>query len=239
MGMVKFNPQVVLFKPENPLNIGSIARGMCNMGFSNLTMVDPVAANLTQAEVTALRAKALLKKASILNSLDEAFNETDFVVGFSTKEGKNTPPVIDLPDLSEALLAQSSSHPSFLFGPESIGLTYRELPYCSLLVRIPSSEEFDSLNLAQAVLLALYEVRRYMIQSDPPHVRRFNAPLISYDVLSKIITECAELSNFHTRGTPKRVTELLTNIFRRTTLSPREAKIMLGFFSRISKALKK
>jgi len=232
-------PQIILFHPENPLNIGGVARAMVNLSFDSLSLVNPPTERMEEARITARKASSLLDRATICSDLDSALSRADFVVGFSTTQGKNTPPVIDLPFLSEALAEAGAGSPALLFGPESVGLTYRELAYCSLVVRIPSSDQFDSLNLAQAVMLAMYEWRRHCIVSQDLSSVRIKAPMASYSTLSNLITECAERSEFRHKGTSKRVMTQLINLYRRIPLSPREMKIMLGFLSRISKTLRR
>jgi len=212
---------------------------MANLGFDSLSLVNPPTGRMEEARITARKAISLLDSAAVCSDLDSSLSRADFVVGFSTTQGKNTPPVIDLPFFSEALAAAGANSPALLFGPESIGLTYKELAYCSLVVRIPSSDQFDSLNLAQAVMLAMYEWRRHCIISQDLSSARITAPMASYGTLSDLITECAELSEFRHKGTSKRVMTQLINLYRRIPLSPREMKIMLGFLSRISKTLKR
>lgn len=232
------SPQIILFHPENPLNIGAVARAMVNLGFDSLSLIDPPAERMEEARVTARKASSLLDRAGVYSDLDSALSQADFVAGFSTTQGKNTPPVIDLPFLSQTLSEAGAISPAFLFGPESSGLTYKELGYCSVVVRIPSSEEFDSLNLAQAAMLAMYEWRRYCIVSQDLSSARIKAPMVSYSTLFKLIAECAELSEFRHRGTSARVMTQLVNLYRRIPLSPREMRIMLGFLSRIVKKLR-
>ena len=48
---------------------------------------------------------------------------------------------------------------ALVFGPEASGLTNQELRLCHETVTIPTAPEHPSLNLAQAVLLAAYELR--------------------------------------------------------------------------------
>lgn len=231
--------KIVLFRPEDPLNLGSITRAMANLGFKNLVIVEGAHLDTTKSKITARRSAPLLESAEYFDGLGAALDGSDFVIGFSTKDSKNTPPVIDLPFIQQTLATHNPSSIALLFGPESIGLTYNELKYCSVVARIPSSTEYDSLNLAQSVMLALYEIRRDMIVADPPQVRSFITPQVSYDVLQRTVKECADLCEFTRKGTSDRVTGLLINFFRRIPLSPRETKIILGFFGKIKRSIRK
>jgi TrmH family RNA methyltransferase len=48
---------------------------------------------------------------------------------------------------------------ALLFGPEDRGLANHELDQCNLLVRIPAGHAYPVMNLAAAVMVAVYELR--------------------------------------------------------------------------------
>ena len=47
---------------------------------------------------------------------------------------------------------------ALLFGPEDHGLSNKDLEHCQLLVTIPTHPEYQSLNVAQAAVICLYEL---------------------------------------------------------------------------------
>src|SRR5262249_60923332 len=47
-----------------------------------------------------------------------------------------------------------------VFGPEPTGLTNEEVARCHYLIHIPTDPTYGSLNLAQAVAICLYELRK-------------------------------------------------------------------------------
>ena len=58
---------------------------------------------------------------------------------------------------------------AWLFGPEDHGLRDDELDRCTHLVHVPTSHALPSLNVAQAVLLTAYEIRRAVAcATEPP-----------------------------------------------------------------------
>ena len=59
-----------------------------------------------------------------------------------------------------AALMLSGEKAALVFGPEDKGLSNEDLQLCQRLVRIPTDKRSSSLNLAQAVLLMLYECFR-------------------------------------------------------------------------------
>lgn len=233
--------RVILLQPKESLNIGSVARAMMNMGFSELVIVSPLDLDPQRASTTARKAKSILDSAQLFSNLDEALAPCTHVAGFSTKDSKNTPPVQILgkwietvPELSN----YSNSKIGLLFGPEDTGLRYEHLPVCNTVVRIPSCDQYDSLNLAQAALLVFYSIMNLEInlkvgQQQPASTAE------QYHALDMLIQKIAEDSEFINSGTPENTIGLLKNLFRRPDLSNREMQILLGFFSRISKTIPK
>ena len=55
---------------------------------------------------------------------------------------------------------------AFLFGPETSGLENADLSLTDYIVQIPTSPNFSSLNLAQAVNVVSYEIFRARQQTD-------------------------------------------------------------------------
>lgn len=234
--------RIILLEPKESLNIGSVARAMMNFGFTELAIVRPTHFDRERAATTARRAVSLVDGALRYESLSESVAACTEVIGFSTKDSKNTPPVQILSDWADSILARpgapSNTKIGLLFGPEDTGLRYEHLPTCNSLVRIPSFDEYDSLNLAQAVMLVLYELCRKnrdfsVSESEPRAVGE------QFDALDRLIHEVASQAKFINEGTPEHTVGLLKNLFRRPNLTEREAQILLGFFSRISKTIPK
>lgn len=156
---------VVLVRPIYPRNIGSASRAIVNMGFSNLILIAPQCELDFEARLGAATGQEPLKNAQIYESW-EAFNQhhTKGVrIAFSTKDGQSR---IVLPLMDQ--LHHFKEHPHlildnqfyFVFGPEDWGLSNHDVSYCHMSVAIPTYGSNPSLNLAQAVLLALYSFRQ-------------------------------------------------------------------------------
>ena len=97
---------------------------MMNMGFSELVLVSPKNFDSERAATTARRARSLFEPALIVQTLAEAIQPCSFVAGFSTKDSKNTPPVLVLDKWAEsipALAKSANSKIGLLFGPEDTG----------------------------------------------------------------------------------------------------------------------
>lgn len=172
------NGRVILFKPQIAANIGSVARVMRNMGLNDLVLVAPEAnPNEQQARQLATHGEDILQRARIVSTLDEALADCVLVAGTSARKGG---PVrrqnVALPEEVLPLFVESmtSSPIALLFGPERTGLTDAEVTRCHHLIHLPTAADAPALNLAQAVAICLYELRRAWLRrtetssSEPP-----------------------------------------------------------------------
>ena len=170
------NIRIVLVEPAGPLNVGSVARVMKNMGLHQLILVNPQCDHLgEEARLMAVRAADILENARVVESLPEALVGCTRAIAttgddrpFATKREE---PADALPWLLEAPSA-------LIFGREDCGLTNTELNYAQRLIRIPSSDAYTSLNLAQAVAVCCYELYREEGRRQlPPSPLQVNPPL--------------------------------------------------------------
>lgn len=145
---------VVLVAPKEPGNIGSAARAMLNMGVSDLRIVAPRCEILAEEAIRfSVHARSVLEKAQIFDTLAEAIFDRDFVVGTSAREHRDIIPAVFPSQITPRLEGKKVA---VVFGREESGLLTNELAQCQVRVRIPTAE-YASLNLAQAVLIVLYE----------------------------------------------------------------------------------
>ncbi len=152
--------RVVLVEPSHPGNIGSVARAMGNMGFTDLRLVRPVDHLVEEARVRSSGNEAILANAQVTDSLAEAIAECSFIVGTSARLRTVAWPSLMPKEamIKSAQALEMSESVAILFGPERTGLSNRHIDQCDLLVRIPVDEQAPSINLAGAVLIVLYEL---------------------------------------------------------------------------------
>ena len=87
------NIQVVLVHTTNAGNIGGAARAMKNMGLHRLTLVAPKSFPTPEAEWRAASAADVLAGARVVETLQEAIADCQFVVGTSARERRIPWPV--------------------------------------------------------------------------------------------------------------------------------------------------
>lgn len=161
--------RVVLVEPSHPGNIGSVARAMGNMGFSDLCMVRPVNHLVEEARVRSSGNEGILANAKVTESLADAIGDCSFIVGTSARLRTVGWPSLLPREAMQRVVDESSNsrQVAILFGPERTGLSNRHIDQCDLLIRIPVNEDSPSINLAGAVLILLYELHLTIHLGDP------------------------------------------------------------------------
>jgi tRNA/rRNA methyltransferase len=176
------NCRVVLVRPQFAGNLGATARVMKNFGVTRLILVAPEAdRNDPEARKLSTHGEEILREARIVGTLDEALADCVLAAatsarlgGLFRKQAVGHPDTI-LPRLVEAAQAAPVA---LVFGPERSGLTNDEITRCQYLIHIPASDDYPALNLAQAVAVCLYELRRtWLARHAPPTEREPAAPL--------------------------------------------------------------
>ena len=154
--MNKENIAIILVSPENPDNIGAVARAVKNMGFSDLRLVAPPKWR-TRSRKMAVSADDILEKAREFVSLQEAIRDREFVVGTTRRGGGHRGAFLPF-DRAISKTRASSTHQKIgiVFGCESKGLANEDSALCDHLVTIPTGQSYPSLNLAQAVMVMLF-----------------------------------------------------------------------------------
>ena len=154
------NIRIVLVGSLYGGNVGSVCRAMANMGLRDLVLVAPARnLNLTEARMMAVAADAILESRREVATLEEAVGDCGLVMGTTVRPGLYRQHVKTPREWAPSILASAAaSRVALVFGREDRGLTNEELAICTNLIQIPSSPEYPSLNLAQAVLVCCYEL---------------------------------------------------------------------------------
>ncbi len=154
---------VVLVRPRFPENVGMVARAMANMGVAELVLVAPERPVLEKgAPLATPQGLPILESAVELPSLAEALAPFHLAFGTTARTGGRRKYLLgpEKAALEARVCVRSGGQVAFVFGPEDRGLSNEEVDLCPRLVTIPTPAEHSSLNLAQAVLLLLYECAR-------------------------------------------------------------------------------
>lgn len=152
--------EVVLVRTRFPENIGMAARACANMGCPRLCLVAPERWDIEKARPLATpKGLPVLEGIRVAANFAEAVAESRLVLGTTARLGGWRKSVLTA-DQAGSLTAgavRAGERVSLVFGSEDRGLSNEESLLCQRLVTIPTAGEASSLNLAQAVLIVLYE----------------------------------------------------------------------------------
>ena len=152
------NVRVVLHEPQDPVNIAATVRAMKNMGCRDLYLVRSVEYDPWRLEGIAHDTADIIERIRNCDTIDEALDGVVRVAGFTARRRAAKRDVTTPRAASGELTEFAAEGPvALLFGREDKGLPNEILDRAHLVVTIPTTEH-ASLNLAQAVLIALYEL---------------------------------------------------------------------------------
>jgi TrmH family RNA methyltransferase len=181
---------VVLYEPQNPINIAGTIRAMKNMGVSTLRLVRPVAYDPVRLEGIAHDTWDVIRAIEHFPDFDAAVADCVRLVGFTARRRKAKWAILDPKAAAEEMLGYApSGRVALVFGREDSGLPNDVLDRVHAAVNIPTTNH-ASLNLAQAVLIALYEL--HLAAGDATRVLRGprkEAPPPTTDLFERYFTE--------------------------------------------------
>ncbi len=239
------NVQIVLVHTTHSGNIGGVARAMKNMGLSRLTLVKPLEYPAPEAEWRAASAKDVLESARIVETVEEAVADSQFIVGTSARERRIPWPVQDARHCGERIVGRASEgeQVSILFGREDRGLLNEELELCNLHCHIPTHEDYPSLNLAMAVQIVAYEIRMRSLEGTLPVAEddEWDAPFASSADMQRFYqhleTTLADIGFLDPKA-PRQLMRRLKRLYNRVRLDEMELNILRGVLSETQKQVK-
>ncbi|MGH7171423.1 MAG: RNA methyltransferase [Gemmataceae bacterium] len=162
------NCRIVLVRPRIAANVGAAARVMRNMGLSDLVLVAPQA-DPSDAEARRLstHGEDVLRRCRSVAEFGEAVADCVLVAATSARVGGLTRrQFVGSPDETAPFLveAMTAGPVALVFGPESSGLSNAEVSRCHYLIHVPTDPQYPVLNLAQAVAICTYELRRHWLR---------------------------------------------------------------------------
>lgn len=149
---------VVFHRPQDPVNLAATVRVMKNMGLSDLRLVEPMPYDPWRIEGVAHGTRDLVERIRHFDALPDALADCVYVAAFGAKRRAHRWPLTSPRALAPVALEKArEGKVALLFGQEDHGLPNDAIDRAHVLVAIPTTEH-ASLNLAQAVLIAAYEL---------------------------------------------------------------------------------
>lgn len=149
---------VILYEPQDPVNIAATVRAMKNMGVASLRLVRPVTYDPVRLEGIAHDTWDVIDGIEHYDDFDSAAADCVRLLGFTARRRAAKWQLLEPKGAAEDALAYvEHGRVGIVFGREDTGLPNEILDRIHAAVTIPTTEH-ASLNLAQAVLIALYEL---------------------------------------------------------------------------------
>jgi tRNA/rRNA methyltransferase len=150
----------ILVEPKVAENIGASARALKTMGFDTLYLVNPCEYLSGKSKWVAHGSYDILESAITYNTLNEAIEGMDLVIGTTARFRIIKKDYIEIGNLNSLLQAKTgtANKVAIVFGREESGLTNEEMLLCDITTSVPLQQEFPSLNLSQAVMIYAYQL---------------------------------------------------------------------------------
>jgi tRNA/rRNA methyltransferase len=234
-GLGQVPVRFVLVEPTHCGNIGASARAIRTMGFGALSVVAPRDRDYrTSAEAVALAAHAtgVLQHSQSCPTVVEALQGVSLAFAMTGYARQFGPPHRLLRDAAQQAaqwLQQDRGAVAFVFGTERSGLVNDDVLRCHYSCAIPADPRSGSLNLAQAVQVAAYEMR--LALSGPQQAQPAPPGGATVDMIERLVasferalTVIGFLDPLH----PKHSMARLRSLLARAGLSAAEVDFLQG-----------
>lgn len=228
------NPEhihIILCRPEESRNIGSVCRAMANADLKILKVIGRKQDyNEEQIRILSIHAYDIWENAQFYSSITEAGKDCTCIAGTTRRPGKKRKDTLILPEeLAQRTNTLGDGKLAIVFGNERTGLTDQELEECNIGVTIPASEQFGSLNLSHAVQIITYTLFRHTNTRSPGYIP------ITRDRLETTIniigSSLQKIGFFSITGRPE-MERFWKDILSRTALSEGEAQYIEKIFTK-------
>ena len=230
---------LVLSHPSHPGNIGSAARAMKTMGFTDLRLVE--AAPLDEgAHAIAAGGRDVLESARAFPKLADALSDCALVVGFTARSRGLSVDAEPIRALAPAIVAAAEAgRVALVFGNETSGLSNDELGHCQRIAMIPANPGYSSLNLAAAVQIACYEIAQSAGLHETAPQKEFEAATgEDLEKLFEHFERSMVASGYLDPHQPGRLMERLRRLFGRTRLERSEVTARRGMLEAFERKMR-
>jgi tRNA/rRNA methyltransferase len=226
------NIRIVMVRPRGSGNVGSVARAMKNTGVAELAIVGVARTRSFWARAMAVHGRDILSQAKCYGSIREAISDCSLVVGTTCRSGlyrKHSQPPREV--ARHIIGAAQAGKVALVFGPEDHGLSNKDLEHCQLLISIPANPDYSSLNVAQAVMICLYEVYLASLSSPMTTINRAAAEDVErlFDRMRRSLLKIGFLDSEN----PEHMLLAFRRILGRAGLEDKDVRILTGLFRQI------
>jgi tRNA/rRNA methyltransferase len=168
-------------------------------------------------------------KRECYDTIREAIADCTLVVGTTCRSGlyrKHSQTPREL--AGEIIATANTSKVALIFGPEDHGLSNKDLEHCQLLITIPTHPDYQSLNVAQAAVICLYEL--YLAALGPVAIGGIQrAPADIERLFDRMRTVLLKIG-FLDSENPEHMLLAFRRILGRAGLEDKDVRIFTGLF---------
>lgn len=233
------SPRIILIEPAGGANVGAACRAIKNMGGGSLVTVRGDY-DREQARRMAVHAADVLHSSEQADTLQQALCGCGTVVGTTAHSGPYRSRAVDIQEIARELVAgrRLDERPfAFVFGPEDRGLSNKEVALCHRLATIPASNAYVSLNLSQAVMICLYEVRcaraEWAGSATAGVGRTLPADAAALEGAYAALEEALLAIGFLSEENPAHIMATIRSLVGRSVPDEREVKVLRGLARQI------
>jgi tRNA/rRNA methyltransferase/tRNA (cytidine32/uridine32-2'-O)-methyltransferase len=151
---------VVLYQPQDLVNIALVVRAMKNMDLTRLCLVEPAEFDGWRITGIAHDTSEIVDAVRIVDTFEEAVQDVVRVIATTGRRRAKRQEWSEPRDAAPGILERTAGGDvALVFGREDRGLPNEILDLCDEAVCIPTNPEHKSLNLGHAALLMFYELR--------------------------------------------------------------------------------
>ncbi len=223
----------VLVRTRFASNLGSSARAVKNMGFSNLVLIEPECEVGVEARAYSMKGDEILDRALFLPSLEEAARRFGYLVGTTGRFRQPKPSLVDLRTFVQDLGDHfGSSSMAVVFGSEENGLSRDELRLCHWLVRIPTDSDYPVMNLAQAVAVVAYELNLALLDESGTEQLLHEAACEENEAFLLFLEDLLRKTSFPDHVRIEKIMKRLRRISARARLEKEDIDLLRGVLTR-------
>lgn len=223
--------QIVLVETQDGANVGSVCRAMKTMGLQNLVITGIKTYKEERVKTLAIHAYDIYENSQRHRTLQEAVKDSALTIGATRRRGKFRKYFSMNPDqLAEKIESFGKGQISIVFGREADGLSDDELNLCDAAVKIPTSPNFPSLNLSQAVQIITYSLYKKVknMAGYKPVTREKLEQVVT------TITDSFDEIQFFKQDEKEEVGRFFRDILARSGLSESESKRLEKMFRKMA-----
>jgi len=226
------NVHFILFKPQLAENIGACARALKNFNFTKLKLVSPkISFPNEKVFATSVGAKDIINASKVYNNFEDAIKNTNCVIATSSRIRKKNYKYLSINELKKINFKKKIA---IIFGPEASGLTNNELSYANYVIKLPTNNKFQSLNLSHCVILLCYEIFKILNKKIKKFNSRYKNKLVNKKDINKfvdfLVNSLDHIGFLQPPHKRKSMIENIRTIFHKMNLSDKEMRILLGIF---------